>query len=463
MVLASTSYESFADSVVWEYLIQIFILVVALLIGNTVRRKVKFIKKSLIPTSLLGGLFILILKFIPYVSDVVDQGFMEIITYHALGIGFIALSLKTAKQSSKSSAKTVIDTGLVTGASYVLQAVIGLVVTIGLFILGDAWGIIPGAGVILALGFGQGTGQALNYGKLYETDFGFVGGATFGLTIATIGFVVASVVGVIYMNILKNKGKLRIADENERKEETLKDYVQENEIPNTESVDKLTINFALILVVYGIVFAIMKLININLIWGFNFLLGTILATVFRKGFVVLKKLKIMHRDLTNNYLLDRISGFMFDMMIIAGVAAIDLTQLSSLVIPILIICTLGAVGTFVYVRIACTHLYKGYEHEMFFAMFGMLTGTASNGMILLREVDPKFDTPAATNLVLQSVPAIAFGGAILLVLGYCPKGLTEACVTLGILVVAFIIYTFIIFRRKIFKSKKKVVDNNEQK
>ena len=29
--------------------------------------------------------------------------------------------------------------------------------------------IIPGAGVILALGFGQGTGQALNYGKLYET------------------------------------------------------------------------------------------------------------------------------------------------------------------------------------------------------------------------------------------------------------------------------------------------------
>ena len=65
--------------------------------------------------------------------------------------------------------------------------------------------IIPGAGVILALGFGQGTGQALNYGKLYESDFGFVGGATFGLTIATIGFIVASVVGVTYMNILRKK------------------------------------------------------------------------------------------------------------------------------------------------------------------------------------------------------------------------------------------------------------------
>ena len=169
----------------------------------------------------------------------------------------------------------------------------------------------------------------------------------------------------------------------------------------------------------------------------------------------------MHKDLTNNFLLDRISGFMFDLMIIAGVAAIDLTQLSSLVVPLLIICTLGAIGTFIYVRKATAHLYKGYEHEMFFAMFGMLTGTASNGMILLREVDPKFETPAATNLVLQSIPAIAFGGAILLVLDYCPKGLKEACVTLGILVAAFIIYTFIIFRRNIFKSKKKEIIKNE--
>ena len=196
------------------------------------------------------------------------------------------------KNSKYSSSLISLLSSLVTGASYVLQASLGLIVTIGLFLL-NMYDIIPGAGVILALGFGQGTGQALNYGKLYETDFGFVGGATFGLTIATIGFIVASVVGVTYMNILRKKGKLKIATEKEKQEkETLEDYVQENEIPNTESVDKLTVNFALILVVYAIVYAIMKLVNVNLIWGFNFLLGTILATLFRKGFVVLKKMKL---------------------------------------------------------------------------------------------------------------------------------------------------------------------------
>ena len=258
MVLTSTSYESFADSVVWGYLIQIFILVIALLLGNTVRRKVPFIRKSLMPTSLIGGLFILILKFIPGFNDLVDHGFMEIITYHTLGIGFIALSLKTSKESTKSRTLTIIDTGLVTGASYTLQAIIGLVITIGLFVLGDAYGIIPGAGVLLALGYGQGTGQALSFGKLYESDFGFNGGATFGLTIATIGFIVASVVGVIYMNILKKQGKLKIAGEDEGNKDKLIDYVHENEIPNTGSVDKLTINLSLILVIYAIVFAIIE-------------------------------------------------------------------------------------------------------------------------------------------------------------------------------------------------------------
>lgn len=454
MILTSTIYNSFADSIVWSYMIQVFILVGALLIGNVIRRKIPFIRRSLMPTSLIGGLIILIIKFIPEVNDFIDEGFMEIITYHTLGIGFIALAFKTAKESQKTSTKTVVETGLLTGAVYLLQAFIGLAVTITMVLLSFNQ-VIPGAGVLLALGYGQGTGQALNYGKLYENSYGFDGGTTFGLTIATMGFIASSVVGVIYMNILKNKGKLRIADENERKEEVLSDYVEENEIPNTESVDKFTINISLILVVYAIVFAVMRLLNLDLIWGFNFLLGTIIATGFRAAFKVLKKHGLMHRDLTNNYLLDRISGFMFDIMIIAGVTAIDLTQLSNLVVPLLIICVLGAAGTFIYLRHAVNHLYKGYENQMFFAMFGMLTGTASNGMILLREVDPKFETPAATTLVLQGLPAIAFGGGLLILLGYCPIGLKEACITFGIAGVALIIYTLIIFRKKIFKKKQK--------
>ncbi len=452
MVLTSTSFDSFADATVWKTLIQIFILAAAMLLGNTLRRKVGFIKRSLVPSALLGGFIILVFKFIPFVDEIINEGFMEIITYHTLGIGFIALSLKTAKQSQKTNTKTIVNTGLLTGATYVLQGILGIAVTIIIAVCFET-DIIPGGGVILALGFGQGTGQALNYGLLYENDFGFVGGATFGLTIATIGFLVACIVGVAYMNILKKQGKLQRADENVKRQEVLADYVQENEIPNTESVDKFTINLSLVLLVYAIVYVIMELIGVNLIWGFNFLLGSLLAFLFRLIFKFLKKHNIMHRELTNNYLLDRISGFMFDLMIIAGVAAIDLKTLSDLIVPIIVICTLGTIGTFIYVKLATDHLYKGYENEMFFAMFGMLTGTASNGMILLREIDPLYDTPASTNLVLQTMPAIAFGGAILLLLNYCPLGLKEAIITLVILIVLLVVYTLVIFREKIFKKR----------
>lgn len=441
------SIESFGDEGVWSFLIQIFILILALLVGNILRRKIPFIRKSLIPTSLLGGLLILLLKLLPFYDNVVNQATMEIITYHALGIGFIALGLKQAKDSQKTSAGKVMETGILTAATYVIQGLVGLAVTVVLFYL---IGFFPGGGVILALGFGQGTGQALNYGKMYETDFGFAGGTTWGLTIATVGFIVASVIGVIYMNILRKKGKLKLRSE-EGLKDTLEDFVSEGEIPVTESVDKFTINFCMVFLVYAIAYLIMRLVNINLIWGFNFLLGTILAAAVRWVIKMLKKGKLMHRELTNNYLLDRISGFMFDLMIIAGVAAIDLSQLSGMWWQLLIVCSLGAIATFIYLRLACNHLYPEYPNEAFFSMFGMLTGTASNGMILLREIDPKFETPAANNLVLQGIPAIAFGGVLLLLFNICDT--IEHCwFVLAVLAVAWVVYTVILFRKGIFKK-----------
>lgn len=442
-----SNIASFGDESVWSFLIQIFILILALLVGNILRRKIPFIRKSLIPTSLLGGLLILLIKLLPFYDNIVNQATMEIITYHALGIGFIALGLKQAKDSQKTSAGKVMETGILTAATYVIQGLVGLVVTMVLFYL---IGFFPGGGIILALGFGQGTGQALNYGKMYETDFGFAGGTTWGLTIATVGFIAASVVGVTYLNILRKKGKLKLHSK-EGVEHTLEDYVSEGEIPVTESVDKFTINFCMVFLVYAIAYLIMRIVNVNLIWGFNFLLGTILAALVRWIIKLLKKGKLMHRELTNNYLLDRISGFMFDLMIIAGVAAIDLSQLSGMWWQLLIVCVLGTVVTFIYLRLACNHLYPGYRDEAFFSMFGMLTGTASNGMILLREIDPKFETPAANNLVLQGIPAIAFGGVLLLLFNIC-NTIEHCWLVLALLIVAWVVYTIILFRKALFKK-----------
>ena len=62
----------------------------------------------------------------------------------------------------------------------------------------------------------------------------------------------------------------------------------------------------------------------------------------------------------------------------------------------------------------CTRLYLGYTEEGFFSMYGMLTGTLSSGVLLLREIDPDMKTPAANNLITGSSFVIVFGAPALL-------------------------------------------------
>ena len=322
------------------------------------------------------------------------------------------------------------------------------------------------------MGYGQGPGQALNFGKIFTgwaTQQGIdFPGADFGLSIAATGFVVGSVVGVIYMNILRRKGILsrkKIAD---AQVNTLQDYESKGEIPDAESVDKLSIQISMVLFVYFLVYLFtnwiqgMELGNFGtntlkpMLWGFNFLTGTLFGILFKNLLKVFKRTKLMSREYINNYMLNRISGFCFDIMIVAGTAAINFNELGKFVLPFVLIVGLGAVVTFIYVLWISKHLYPNYKYEGFFSMFGMLTGTASNGMILLREIDPKFETPAANNLVLQTLSAIVLGFPVLLLVGYAPQSMKATMITLGILVVFWTALTIFMLRTKIFKRKKRI-------
>jgi ESS family glutamate:Na+ symporter len=151
----------------------------------------------------------------------------------------------------------------------------------------------------------------------------------------------------------------------------------------------------------------------------------------------------------------RLSGFFFDVMIVAGIAAIDWENLEGVLIPLIIVAVLGGLGTFLYLKFVCKKIYPKYEHEAFFSFFGMLTGTASTGMILLRELDPNFETPAADNLVLQQLPAIIFGAPLLLIIGIAGKSLKMAILILFIALIMFLLYNLILLRRQIFKKKNK--------
>jgi len=451
---------------VWLY---IGLITCALLIGNVIRRKVGFIRKSLLPTSIIGGLLILILKIIGVFDKLFEidkmNEFMEAVTYHTLGLGVIALTLKTTKKENKSQDfnKQIFNAGLITVNTYLIQAIVGAVIVIflSLTFMKD---LFPAAGFLLPLGYGQGSGQALTFGRIFEESYGFKGGASFGLTVATIGFLVACLVGVAHIYLMKKRG---IIKDKENVEFVINEVVAEpDEVPATEAIDRLTIQLSLIFLVYFLTFLVMygveKLplgsFGANtlkpMVWGFNFLIGSLIGALLKVVFKKLREKKIMTRAYPNNYLLNRISGFMFDIMIISGTIAIEIKVLKELIIPLILICTIGAIITYYYVRFLAYKLYPNFKEEAFVSLFGMLTGTTSTGMILLREVDPRFDTPAANNLVYQSFYAIALGFPLFYLLGVAPNGLLETLISLLIVIVMFIILNLVVFRDFLFKKKK---------
>ncbi len=459
----------------WEFSLNTFdvwvflgVLVIVFLLANTLRRKVKFIRNSLLPTALIGGLIMLILKSFGIFDSLFDvksmNEFMESVTYHTLGLGVIALTLKsTVKDKNKEAQKQVFNAGLITVSTYLIQAIVATVLTL-LLVVTFYKGLFPASGLLLPLGFGQGSGQANNFGSMFETIYFFDGGQSYGLAIATIGFLVAGTVGVAHINLMRRRG--RIKDREHTTFTTVEEMVSPDEIPVTEAVDRLTIQVALIMFVYFITFLFMygiEQLNIGdfgtntlkpMIWGFNFLIGSLFAVLLKVIFRNLKKRDLMTRDYPNNYLLNRISGFMFDLMIIAGTAAIEIEVMKHLIVPLIIITFVGTIVTYFYVRKLSYKMFPTYQEEAFVSLFGMLTGTNSTGMILLREVDPKFETPAATNLIYQSFYAIALGFPLFLLLGLAPKGITETIIALAIIIIMFVVFNVILLRDQIFKKKK---------
>ncbi|MBP5269682.1 MAG: hypothetical protein ILO42_01840 [Clostridia bacterium] len=441
-----TQYDS-----VWSIVINALLLLIALLAGNALRRSIPFLRRAFIPSALVGGLILFIVNLAVKKitgSALINARTMQVITYHALGIGFIAMTLKrTAKAQTPHIGLLAVRNGFMTGATYMLQATVGIGISLLFYLLGS--GLFYDAGVILPLGFGQGPGNALTWDVNFS-EFGFDGNGSFGLTIASLGFIVASVVGVIYINVFKKKGQ--IVERKPNLTRKVEDFEEENEIEDCESVDKASIQIAIIALAYAASFGIMflfaklsdatgvKLFN-DIAWGFNFIWGVITATLIKAVLNFLERKKIVRSKYVNNYQMDRISGFAFDMMIIAGVAAIDVDVVAKYAWMIVALSLAGAVVTAVYVRFICRRCFPEFEHEAFLVNFGTLTGTASNGMILLRETDPNYETPTSSVFVISQFPAMVAVAPLLLLLNFSARSLTGCFIALGIFFFLFVAYS----------------------
>lgn len=236
------------------------------------------------------------------------------------------------------------------------------------------------------------------------------------------------------------------------------------QIPLVDAVDKLTVQIAIIFFVYGVswlLIYVMEQLILNsgvvflinnvrpLLYGFNFIIVVFVALFYKVVTQNLLKAKWMKRIYTNDFLLNRIAGLAFDIMMIASIMAIDVTLVGdpAFLVTLLVLVIGGGVITYYYLGYLSKIVYPHYPHEAWLVFYGTMTGTASTGIALLREKDPYFETPAANDIVYGSSMAIPLGFPLLLFVGVVTQGWLSLFFVLAILTLIFSIYHYFLTKK----------------
>ena len=454
---------SAANASLWNIVIQLGLIAGAILVCNMLRNRVKAIRGLMMPVAVMAGFLLLALKYTGLVN--IDGEIMEILVYHGIALGFIAMSLRVPNKEANHNDHAALKSGAIIVSSYMVQGVVGLAIsiTLGCTLMP---GLFKASGLLLPMGYGQGPGQANNVGTSYQ-NLGFAGGRSFGLAIAAAGYLCACVVGVILLNILAKRGSVKPAKRASDDDLAVGFFQDQDELPVADSVDRLSVQLAMVLVTYLVTYlatwgltsgiaaiseGLARTVN-TLLWGFNFIIGSAIAVLLRVLLEKGRKSGLIERQYQNNYLLNRISGFFFDIMIVAGVSSINIEDLSGLWFFFLLMAVCGGVFTWLHLKRVCRWAYPDYYYEGLISMYGMMTGTISSGILLLREIDCDFKTPAANNLVSGSSVGIILGAPVLVLVSLAARSDLMAVIVCAIAAVYLALLVLLLRRLSFGKGK----------
>ena len=397
----------------WTVIIYFLFMGVLLFVGKVLKTKLPFLNRIVLPTALLGGaLGLLFSDVVIPGSYTIDVSIMTTIVYHCLALGFISLTLK---QGQAKGNKKIWSTGMIITSTYALQGFIGILMVLIFF--SDKF---VGSGMLLALGFGQGPGLAQSFGGMWSAMLGGHG-ATLGVSYAVVGFVIGGTIGVLLINLLSRKKNIQKTKRYYDTSITTHD-IKIDTVKEVSVMDGITIQIVIISIIYFFVWGTLYILSgiltteaggtigdtvYGLFEGFNFILGIFYAMLFKAILRAIQKRGKNVNFMTNDYILSNLSSYFFNIMICGAVLTITFDFLSTYGILLASVSAVGAVVTLIYLRFITKRIYKENNDEYFVGLFGMLTGTASTGIALLKGLDKNLETPVAEELVLGSGTAIA--------------------------------------------------------
>ncbi len=405
----------------FDMLLSFGTMAIFLLFGIFLRAKVKFFQSFLIPSCMIGGTLGMIILNINTIPDIQLIPFksadFEVFAYHMFIISFISIGLTPSSDSDGVERKTgslfkgAAWMAMIEGVTISIQAIVGCLLVLLFAVFGME--LFRTFGLFLPLGFTEGPGQALSFGKTWE-GYGFENAATIGVTFAAIGFLIAFFVGVPLIRWGVRKGlpveKSRALPEDLLTGIISKDGNREKAgdlTMHSGNVDTLAYHLALIGLVYVLTWffstGLDKIIPANItksLFGFFFFFGLAIALLIR---FIMTKLGIMH--MIDPGIQRRITGWAVDFLLVATIMSVQVNIVAKYIVPIAVMSVIAAALTIVSI------LYLGrridtLNFERTMAIFGTCTGTVSTGLVLLRVIDPEFRTPVALEIGLMNVVVV---------------------------------------------------------
>lgn len=401
----------------WTLFIDLGLIAGTLLFATAIRAKVKFFQTFLIPNALTAG-FIL-LPFYNFLAPLLklDTEGLGALVYHLLAISFVAMTLR--KSPARKRSKTILATSATVLSQYGVQALIGLLITF-IFMKTVLPNLFPAFGWLLPLGFSLGPSQAFSIGERWEAaPFLFNGASTLGLSVATIGYLLACFGGIFLINYGIRKGWVSRQEIGFLEKGKARTGIHEkgSDLPagshlttDSDAIDSMSFNIAVVFGTYFISYLLLQLLTFVLsfageqgmqlaesFWAINFVFSALTALVVKKVLNVIGAEYVL-----DNGSLTRISGASVDVMVAAAIGAISLAIVIQNLLPLLILCLFGGIITFFMVPWLSSRLFEDYKFQRMMIIYGAATGTMSTGLALLRVVDPNFETPAASDFMYST-------------------------------------------------------------
>lgn len=429
-------------------------LSVLLLVGFELRKRVIFLQKFFIPTSLIAGFLGMLLSeswlgriapvYIPFSSGI-GQWAGALVVFICATM-FLGIKLDSIGRDGMA-------TTFMAGATHQAQLILGLGITalLGIFMKDLPYQF----GYMGVWGFYAGHGNATTVGTIIQEAGYWDDALGVGVTFATIGILTGVIVGMILINLGAKKGLTHVKMSfKEMPEDQKTGYVRPearksigNGVTNASSLDPLAFSLAIVglVVVVGVVIRAL-LMKISPIMSRFPLVGAVLVSSMVIG-AAISKTKFC--DYIDRKTMSRITGAALEYMVTAAIATTSMQIFISYGIPLLLVSlAMGISNYFTCIVLGRKWLSKD-KFETGVGLFGMACGVLATGLMLIKVMDPDSETTASSCISTSStlgyawqIPYMVIGS---LAIFTAPKITTIVTVVLFLF---FLIGGHILFGRK---------------